>query len=213
MSTRQDSIDRIADMLYRAQRSRECIDPIIVLDPSLDIDDAYAIQMKNIERELSLGAHISGKKIGLTSLAMQNMLGVNEPDYGQLLNTTDMTGKSIRRNRLIHPKVEGEIAFVLKDDLSGPDITEADVLAATDYVVGSIEIVDTRIRDWKIKLIDTVSDNASSALYVLGGIKLRPDEISLPEETMQLFKNGRADQFRAGYRCTGSPGYLCCLAG
>lgn len=190
MNAKQDSIQAIADMLDRALHERHYIDPVIMLEPALDINDAYAIQMKNVARALERGAVISGKKIGLTSLAMQTALGVHEPDYGHLLNTMDVSHGQAPIDQLLQPKAEGEIAFVLKEDLHGPNATIEDVLAATDYVVAAIEIVDSRVRDWKIKLIDTVADNASSGLYVLGAKKLRPDEIVLVNECMQLYKNG-----------------------
>lgn len=189
MNAKEASILKIADMLDAALHEPHTIDPVILLDPSLDIDDAYAIQMKNIAREVERGACISGKKIGLTSQAMQNMLGVREPDYGHLLDRMDVSGKPVATSRLLQPRAEGEIAFVMKDDLQGPNASVEDVLAATDYVVGAIEIVDSRVRDWKIQLIDMVADNGSSGLYVLGEKKLRPDELSLTDECMQLFKN------------------------
>jgi len=189
MNPKDASIQKIADMLDAALHDRHAIDPVRVLDPDLDIDDAYAIQMKNIAREVQRGARISGKKIGLTSQAMQNMLGVHEPDYGHLLDSMNVSGKPVATARLLQPRAEGEIAFVMKEDLAGPNASVADVLAATDYVVGAIEIVDSRVRDWKIGLIDTVADNGSSCLYVLGEKQLRPDELSLADECMQLFKN------------------------
>jgi 2-keto-4-pentenoate hydratase len=189
MNAKEPSIQKIADMLDAALHERQAIDPVTLLDPALDVDDAYAIQMKNIARAVERGARISGRKIGLTSQAMQNMLGVHEPDYGHLLDSMDVTGKPALVGRLLQPRAEGEIAFVMKDDLKGPNASVEDVLAATDYVVGAIEIVDSRVRDWKISLIDTVADNGSSGLYVLGEKRLRPDEFSLADECMQLFKN------------------------
>ena len=189
MNANEPSIQKIADMLDAALHQRHAIDPVVVLDPALDVDDAYAIQLKNIAREVERGARISGKKIGLTSQAMQNMLGVHEPDYGHLLDRMDAGRKPVATSRLLQPRAEGEIAFVMKDDLKGPNASVEDVLAATDYVVGAIEIVDSRVRDWKIQLIDTVADNGSSGLYVLGEKRLRPGEFSLPDECMQLFKN------------------------
>lgn len=190
MENKPERIQVIADMLDRALHERTYIDPVIMLEPGFDVDDAYQIQMKNVAREVERGAVISGKKIGLTSLAMQRMLGVGEPDYGHLLDTMNVSGGKAPIDRLLQPKAEGEIAFVLKEDLHGPNATVADVLAATEYVVGAIEIVDSRVRDWKIRLIDTVADNASSGLYVLGTEKLHPGEIVLPNECMQLYKNG-----------------------
>ncbi|TLN13758.1 2-keto-4-pentenoate hydratase [bacterium] len=205
MNAKQDRIQAIADMLDRALHERHYIDPVIMLEPGLNIEDAYAIQMKNVAREVERGAVISGKKIGLTSLAMQTVLGVGEPDYGHLLNTMDVSHGKAPIDRLLQPKAEGEIAFVLKEDIAGPNATLEDVLAATDYVVAAIEIVDCRIRDWRIKLIDTVADNASSGLYVLGPNRVRPDKIMLVNECMQLYKNGEWVNAGCGADVMGHP--------
>ena len=134
---------------------------------------------------------IVGKKIGLTSVAMQKLLGVNEPDYGHLSDhMLVMEGVAISRSELLLPKVEGEVAFVLKRALKGPGITIADVLRATDGVMASIEIVDSRIRDWKIKLPDTIADNASSARFVLGSRLVSVENLDLRLIGMVFEKNG-----------------------
>lgn len=203
-------LEKYANILEYALLNREAVEPLTVQEPALDVNDAYAIQLKNIQKSLLLGAEISGKKIGITSLAMQNLLGVHEPDYGHLFNSMDMTGRLVPANSMIQPRVEAEIAFVLKDELSGPGITLEDVKGAVDYVVGAIEIVDSRVRDWKIKLVDTVSDNASAALYVLGSKKLALAEISLVEETMKLYKNGQLVNEGNGTAVMGNP--LQCVA-
>lgn len=203
-------IEYYASLLDKALNERETIDPITAIDPTIDITDAYAIQMKNVERALARGAVISGKKIGLTSFAMQQMFGVDEPDYGHLFNTMNMSGNNIPSSRLIQPRVEGEIAYILKEDISGPNATVGDVIRATASVVGAIEIVDSRIRDWKIRLIDTVADNASSGMYVLGTQLMPPDILSLPREGMVLYKNGQLAKQGAGVNVMGDPSY--CVA-
>jgi 2-keto-4-pentenoate hydratase len=203
-------IEEYAAKLYDSLTNRVSISPISDDLDTLDIDDAYAIQLENVKRNTAKGAKISGKKIGLTSKPMQDMFSVNEPDYGHLYDTMDMTGKPVPADSLLQPKVEGEIAFILKEDVKGPDATVADVLAATDYVVAALEIVDSRIKDWKIKLFDTVSDNASSGTYVLGAKKIRPADIDLIEEQMTFYKNGEAKGSGSGSAVLGDPAY--CVA-
>ena len=203
-------LEKYANILENALLTREATDPLTVVEPVLDIHDAYAIQQKNIDKALSRGAQISGKKIGLTSLAMQTLLGVNEPDYGHLFASMNMTGIQVPASLLLQPRVEAEIAFILKEDLAGPNISMDDVVMATDYVVGAIEIVDSRVRDWKIKLVDTVADNASSGLYVLGSTKKKLSEITLTEESMKLYKNGQFVNEGKGDAVMGNP--LLCVA-
>jgi 2-keto-4-pentenoate hydratase len=206
----EKKITEYAARLYDALTNRVSISPISDELDSLDIDDAYAIQMENVKRNLADGAKISGKKIGLTSKPMQEMLGVGEPDYGHLYDTMDLTGKPVPADALLQPKVEGEIAFILKEDIKGPNATVEDVLAATDYVVAALEIVGSRVKDWKIKLFDTVSDNASSGAYVLGAKKVPISEIDLIAEQMTFYKNGEAVNSGAGSAVLGNPAY--CVA-
>lgn len=178
-----------ADMLYEAERDRTMIAPITAQDPSLTIDDAYAIQMENINRVEAMGYTISGKKIGLTSPGIQKQLGVNEPDYGHLFAAMNCFDGIVDISQLIQPKIEAELAFVLSADLTGGHVTAQDVMKATAFVVGAFEIVDSRVADWKIKLVDTVADNASSGRYILGKKRLFINEVDLPAETMRLYKN------------------------
>jgi 2-keto-4-pentenoate hydratase len=206
----KSKIEEYAVRLYDSLTNRVSISPLSDELDTLDIDDAYAIQLENVKRNTAAGAKISGKKIGLTSKPMQDMFNVNEPDYGHLYDEMDMTGKPVPADALLQPKVEGEIAFVLKDDVKGPDATVEDVLAATDYVVAALEIVDSRIKDWKIKLFDTVSDNASSGSYVLGAKKIQPADIDLIEEQMTFYKNGEAINSGSGSAVLGNPAY--CVA-
>lgn len=205
MDGKAAKIAAIAERLDTALTDVAPVEPVTVAAPELDIDDAYAIQLQNVAKAISRGAVITGKKIGLTSLAMQQLLGVGEPDYGHLLDDMDVTGVDVERDKVLQPKVEGEIAFVLKHDVVGPNATVEDVMAATDYVLASIEIVDSRVRDWKIKLIDTVSDNASSCRYSLGAVKVSPSNISLPDIKMSLYKNCEKVNGGCGADALGNP--------
>lgn len=188
--SRDNTYERLASALKVAKKTGNAILPVTKENPELAIEDAYAIQLLNIDREIAEGSKITGKKIGLTSLAMQNLLGVDRPDFGYLLDSMEVTDGTIRRRGMLQPKVEGELAFVLKADLAGPHVTAQDVLDATDYVVPSIEIVDSRIADWKISLIDTVADNASSGRYMVGKERVDPRSTDLLSIRMKLYKNG-----------------------
>ncbi len=204
MANKED-IKKYADMLYEAERTRVAIPPLTEMDETLDIDDAYAIQLANVERVVKEGHVISGKKIGLTSFGIQEQLGVDEPDYGHLFAAMDCRDGKIETVKLMQAKIEGEIAFVLKDDLKGGNVTAEDVRKATDYVVAAFEIVDSRVADWKIKLVDTVSDNASSGRYMLGDKKLSIDEVDLPSVKMQMTKNGEPCGEGTGEAVLGDP--------
>ncbi|MED4602736.1 2-keto-4-pentenoate hydratase [Paenibacillus validus] len=195
-----------ADHLEQAVRQGKGVDPLTSLDPDLTIQDAYQVQLINIDKKVKAGSVIVGKKIGLTSLAMQQLLKVDQPDYGHLLD--DMVvenGGVIPFSRLLQPRVEAEIAFVLKQDLIGPHVTALDVLLATDYVLPALEIVDSRVADWKIKLQDTVADNASSGLYVLGGKPVKPDAVDLTLVGSVLYKNGEIMNTGVGAAALGDP--------
>ena len=194
-----------AELLYNALAEREPIDGISVTYPGLTVEDAYEIQLMNVKRYLDEGKLINGKKVGLTSKPMQELLGINEPDYGHLYEDMDKKNGIIYMDDVIAPKAEGEIAFVLKEDLIGPNVTIEDVYRATDYVLASIEIVDSRIKDWKIKLVDTVSDNGSSSCYVLGSKKVKLANISLPDIEMTVYKNGEKLDFGKGSNVLGNP--------
>ena len=160
----------LADELWMADRKAAPIQPLTARYPDLVIEDAYAIQSHNIERRIQMGALMIGRKVGLTSKPMQQLLGVDEPDYGVLFD--DMVvedGDTIALSSLVQPRVEAEMAFLMERDLVGPGVTTAKALAAIAGVLPSIEVVDSRVADWKIKLVDTVADNASSGLFVMGG--------------------------------------------
>lgn len=206
MTERKFINEQLSKMLYDAMKTRIPMDKISEMDPAATAEDAYDIQLRNVKRYLGDGEVISGKKIGLTSKPMQELFGIDEPDYGHLYASTEVpNGGTIDLNALNKPKVEGEIAFVLENDLAGPGVTVEDVYKATGYVCASIEIVDTRFIDWKIKLADTISDNGSSVLYLLGDKKLKLDGLSLPEIEMTLYKNGEIINKGTGADVLGNP--------
>jgi len=206
MEKNKDSLYRkVASALKEAERTCVPIEPISKTYPELEIKDAYEIQLINANERLASGNKITGKKIGLTSLAMQQFVGVNQPDYGELFDYMEVKDGKLERGRFLNPKVEGEIAFVLKKDMQGPNVTAKDVMEATDYVLASIEVVDSRIKDWKINIVDTIADNASSAMYLIGNKKVDPNSIDLKAESMVLYKNGEKVLSGVGADVLGDP--------
>jgi 2-oxopent-4-enoate/cis-2-oxohex-4-enoate hydratase len=196
----------LGDELYEAWRARTVLEPFTTRYPSITVEQAYRVQERMVARRLSAGERIVGKKIGVTSAAVMNMLGVYEPDFGYLLDGMIVhEGQAIDMGTLIQPKAEGEIAFVLKRDLMGPGLSNADVLAATECVMPCFEIVDSRIRDWKIKIQDTVADNASCGVFVLGDRAVDPRKVDLSLCGMVLEKNGAVVGTGAGAAALGSP--------
>ena len=162
-------IEQLGTELYQALVDIKTVNPLTDRHPDITIEDAYKVQQQLMKLRLQAGERIIGKKIGVTSKAVMNMLGVYQPDFGYLTDGMVYNeGEAIPMSRLIQPKAEGEIAFVLKKTLKGPGISSADVLAATEGVMACFEIVDSRIQDWKIKIQDTVADNASCGVFVLG---------------------------------------------
>jgi 2-oxopent-4-enoate/cis-2-oxohex-4-enoate hydratase len=199
-------ITQLGDELYDALVTRSVLEPLSDRYPELDVAHAYRIQQRMIERRLQAGERIVGKKIGVTSRAVINMLGVYQPDFGYLLDGMIFNeGESVPIETLIQPKAEGEIAFVLKKDLMGPGVTNAEVLAATECVMPCFEIVDSRIRDWKIKIGDTVADNASCGVFVLGDQAVDPRRLDLSLCGMVLERNGEVIATGAGAAALGSP--------
>lgn len=197
---------KLANHLAKAEQTGNGVQPLTDLEPELTIEQAYQVQLVTIERKLESGARITGKKIGLTSLAMQQMLGVDQPDYGHLLDEMVVeNGGQVSFKRVLQPKVEAEIAFVLKKDLAGPRVNAMDVLLATDYILPAIEIVDSRVLNWQIKLPDTIADNASSGLYVLGGRPVKIDALDLAQIGMVLYKNGEVMNTGVGAAALGNP--------
>jgi 2-keto-4-pentenoate hydratase len=180
----------IAGALSAAYASGQPIEPITETNRQLSIDDAYAIQMDQVRGWLADGQSLKGHKIGLTSMAMQRMLGVSEPDFGCLTDAMFAAPSSdLPIERFIQPRVEPELSFVLGEDLR-PPVTMADVARATAYVIPTLEIIDSRIVDWRIKLVDTVADNASSGAVVLGGQPRPLDAVDLALTGCNLTVNG-----------------------
>jgi 2-keto-4-pentenoate hydratase len=181
----------LAADLALAERSRVAIDPLTAGNPGIDVVDAYEIQLINIRQRVAGGARVVGHKVGLSSEAMQRMMNVDEPDYGHLLDEMEVfEGKPVDTGRYLYPRVEVEVGFVLADDLPGAGCTEDDVLAATAAFAPSIELIDTRIKDWKIRLCDTIADNASSAAWVLGTERVSPKDIDITAIDAVLRCNG-----------------------
>jgi len=195
------TIEGLAAKLQRAEETRTLVRQFSLEHPAMTVDDAYAVQKAWIERKLAAGRAIRGHKIGLTSKAMQQAIGIGEPDYGVLLD--DMfydSGADIPAGRFIAPRLEAELAFVLAKPLSGPDCSLADVLAATDYVVPAIEILDSRIErvdpETKAtrKVADTISDNAANAALVLGGRPFRPADVDMRWVAALFSRNGEIEE-------------------
>ncbi|WP_088043759.1 2-keto-4-pentenoate hydratase [Bacillus sp. EAC] len=199
-------VEEFTNLLLEAEKSRESIKPLTESLPTLTVNEAYQIQLSNINDKLNRGQKIVGKKIGLTSIAMQELLGVDEPDYGHLLNEMHIVNHGeVSISKTILPKVEAEIAFILKKDLVGPNVSFQDVVDATDYIVPAIEVVDSRIENWKIRLEDTVADNASSCLFVLGNKRFDVQEIDLPNVQMELYRNDELMNKGKGDAVLGNP--------
>lgn len=202
----EPDIHRLGDELYTALTTCSVVEPLSSRYPQISIEDAYAIQQRLNARRLHAGQRVVGKKIGVTSAAVMNMLGVYQPDFGVLTDAMVYNeGQAIAAASLIQPKAEGEIAFLLKRDLQGPGLGAADVLAATEGVMACFEIVDSRIRDWKIKIADTVADNASCGALVLGERLVDPRAVDLKHCGMILEKDGDIVGTGAGAAALGSP--------
>ena len=197
----------IADALYKAEQNQQAIAPIReLLGEAETVDRAYAVQDINTQRALNQGRRLVGKKIGLTSFAVQKQLGVDSPDFGMLFEDMAFSdGQTIPFSKLIQPKVEAEIALVLKSSLIHSQHSVADIIAATDYAVAAIEVVDSRIENWKISLLDTVADNASSAAFVLGTQKVQLADVDLVNCRMQMTRSDEVVSEGQGKACLDSP--------
>ena len=199
-------IKQCGDELYEAWRDRRTVAPLLERFPEITLEDAYQVQLQYIQRRVDAGEKIVGKKIGVTSKPVQEFLGVFQPDFGQLTEgMVYQEGEDIDLDGLIQPKAEAELAFVLKKDLVGPGITAMDVIAATDYVSPCFEIVDSRITDWKIKIQDTVADNASCGVYVIGKDKADPRDFDMTLAGMVVEMNGELFSTSTGAAVQGSP--------
>lgn len=193
--------------LFAALKDRRTLPPLIARNPELTIDDAYRISLDFLARREAEGEKVVGKKIGVTSKAVQDMLGVHQPDFGFLTDAMFVPSDriDIAKYGLIQPRAEAEIAFILKNPLRGPGITDEDVLAATASIAPCFEIVDSRIDDWKIGIVDTVADNASCGVYVLGEARANPRDHDLPALKVSVAKNGVPLSEGYGSAVQGSP--------
>jgi 2-oxopent-4-enoate/cis-2-oxohex-4-enoate hydratase len=204
----QEKINTLGDELYEALRTQSTVAPLTDRVGDITIEDAYHISLRMVNQRMELdGETIVGKKIGVTSKPVQEMLNVFQPDFGFLTNTMECEdGADIPiAGNMIQPRAEGEIAFRLKKDLVGPGVTEQDVLDATATIMPCFEIVDSRIDDWKIKIEDTVADNASCGVYVLGRNEVDPRDFDLPKLKMTIYKNGEFNSEGLGSAVQGNP--------
>lgn len=180
-----------AAALAHAEESRTPIRPLAESHPAMDVVDSYEIALINIRERVERGAVVVGHKVGLSSEAMQQMMGVDEPDYGHLLADMQLhEDEPVDVSRYCYPRVEVEVAFILGRALPGEGCTEEDVLAATAHVAPAIELIDSRITDWQIGLVDTIADNASSAGFVLGAERVDPADVDLLAIDATLTRNG-----------------------
>jgi 2-oxopent-4-enoate/cis-2-oxohex-4-enoate hydratase len=180
MPLSKDRISELGDELFDAWKAAKQLAPLTEREPDITIDDAYQVQLRTIGRRIAAGERVVGKKIGITAKPVMQMLKVDQPDFGHLLSgMAYANGDALEARRFCQPRGEGEIAFILKRDLTGPGLNNADVLAATESVMPAFEIVDSRVIDWKIKIQDTVADNASAAAYVLGDQAVDPRKVDL----------------------------------
>lgn len=207
-AARKAKIAELGDELYDAVRARRTLSPLTERWPEITIEDAYHVSLRIVKRRIDDdGEKIIGKKIGVTSRAVQQMLGVFQPDFGYLTDKMVYPngGSMPISEQLIQPRAEGEIAFKLKADLHGPGVTNDDVVGATDYVMACFEVVDSRIHDWKVKIQDTVADNASCGLFVLGDEHADPKGLDFPNLEMRVYKNGGFLSEGLGSAALGSP--------
>jgi 2-oxopent-4-enoate/cis-2-oxohex-4-enoate hydratase len=197
----------LGDELYQALRARRTVAPLTARFPELTITDAYHVSLRLLERRCADGERVIGKKIGVTSAAVQEMLDVRQPDFGYLTDRMRYESGAVMpiSRELIQPRAEGEIAFLLGRTLRGPGVGAADVLAATERVFPCFEIVDSRIEDWKIRIQDTVADNASSGLFLLGRAGVSPRELDLAATVLEVEKNGAPLSRGTGAAALGSP--------
>jgi 2-keto-4-pentenoate hydratase len=202
----QQTREKIAGALVDAYQSRTPIEPLTGQYADLTLEDAYQIQLLQVGRWLAGGARVKGHKVGLTSAAMQRQMGVDQPDYGHLLDRMFwLEHEPIPAAGFVQPRVEPEVAFILARPLQGPGVTVADAITAVGYVLPALELIDSRIKDWKIGLADTIADNASSGGVVLGSTPYALTKIDLRLGGCNLHKNGELAGTGAGGAVLGSP--------
>jgi 2-oxopent-4-enoate/cis-2-oxohex-4-enoate hydratase len=199
--------ESLAEELYQALVQRRTVAPLRSRNLGLEIDDAYAISLGILARRRRAGERVIGKKIGVTSAAVQNMLGVHQPDFGFLTDRMHVPdgGTVVIRDSMIQPRAEAEIALILKSDLRGPGVTPAQVLSATAAIAPCFEVVDSRIQGWDIRIVDTVADNASCGVFVLGAARRDPRGLDLAGLKVRVWKNGQPLSEGLGSAVQGSP--------
>lgn len=203
-------IEQLSNELFDALNNATTVTPLTDRHPDISIDDAYQVSLAMLEKRKARGEKLIGKKIGVTSNAVQSMLNVHQPDFGFLTDRMQ-SGNRVSTAGLIAPKAEGEIAFLLKKDLIGPNVTEQDVLEATGAVMPCFEIVDSRVENWKIKIQDTVADNASCGLFVVNAdAATTPENVDFTGCEMIVHKNGEFLSRGTGAEALGNP--LTCVA-
>jgi 2-oxopent-4-enoate hydratase len=196
----------LADRLWRAESERVAVPPLTADVPDLTIDDAYAVQTRNIDRRVDAGAVVRGRKVGLTSRPVQDLLGVHEPNFGVLLDDMFVDeGDEVGFDTLLQPRVESEIAFLMGSDLAGPGVTTTGAMAAVAGVLPAVEVVDSRIVDWRVRIADTVADNAASARVVIGARMVPVEEVDLRLLGVLFFRNGSPIESGAGAAVLGNP--------
>lgn len=201
-----NAIESAAAALRAARASRQAIGQVSASHGIRTVDEAYGVSELNRQWQLEQGRRVIGKKIGLTSKAVQTQLGVDQPDFGFLFDDMEVLhGGTVPAGRLMQPKAEAEIAFVMAQRLSGRRPTYGEFLSAVGHALPAIEIVDSAIADWKITIIDTVADNASSGLYVLGDQPVPVGQLALQELGMVLTRNGATASVGVGAACLGHP--------
>jgi 2-keto-4-pentenoate hydratase len=206
-----DVVERLAAELRAAERDGMAVAPLTERHPELTVDDAYAIQRAVTSAGVEAGRRVVGRKVGLTSKAMQDQLGVDEPDFGTLFADMVVADRdTVAVDRLIQPRVEAEIAFVLGRDLRGPGVTLLDALGAIAWVAPSLEIIDSRVADWRIRLVDTIADNGSAGLAAVGSALTRPDDVDLRLTGVIVDRNGTTVEHGLGVAALGHP--AACLA-
>jgi len=202
----EDKIVQAANRLREAEASNTFCDPIRDLLGTTDILAAYQVQEYNATLRKKTGARVMGSKIGLTAPVVQNQLGVDQPDFGLLWDNCQIeNGGSISVSKLMQPKAEAEVAFVLAKDLTQKELNEKDIIDAVDYAVASIEVVGSRIKNWDIKITDTIADNASASHWIIGDQKAKLEDLDLVNCKMKMYNKSALVSEGVGANCLGSP--------